>query len=126
MGVGRVEWKSGRRGRPGAGRNGENPWDCAGSTCRRCNCMRIGARLVGAFIGHCSSHRGMGASSRPELIPGQLCCVGVLVVGDQGSAFNEIPLILLPPALLVSYIQNSTPLFEPALVSNCLDLSSQC
>ena len=44
-------------------------------------------------------------------------------MGDQGSAFNEIPLIVLPRALLVSYIQNSPLLFEHELVSNCLDLS---
>ena len=106
---------------PGAGRNGENPWDLlaahAGSVWEN---LRVNRHSLVTCSSCCLWENALSS-------PGQLCCVGVLVVvGDQGSAFNEIPLILLPPALLVSYIQNSTPLFEPALVSNCLDLFSQC
>ena len=100
-----------KRVRPGAGRNGENPWDLPAAHAGRysCHCVRIGVRLVGENQ-HSLVTCGMGArgSQRQQLVNSAVChmktlllCNSVCGGRDQGTAFNGIPLIVLPQALLV-------------------------
>ena len=74
---------------PGAGRNGENPWDLLAA-----HAGSVGeSPSESAFIGHLLLMLPVG--ERPEPWWG------------RGSAFNEIPLILWPQALLVSHLQTA-------------------
>ena len=108
---------------PGAGRNGENPWDLlaahAGSVWEN---LRVNRHSLVTCSSCCLWENALSS-------PGQLCCVGVLWwLGNnlcavccvllccvlcavpwwgRGSAFNEIPLILWPQALLVSHLQTA-------------------
>ena len=103
---------------PGAGRNGENPWDLLAA-----HAGSVGeSPSESAFIGHLLLMLPVG--ERPELPWSTLLC-GSSVVGwattcvlcapvlcavpwwGRGSAFNEIPLILWPQALLVSHLQTA-------------------
>ena len=130
--------RSRRNGRAWA--RGRKEWGksvgSAGSTCRHCHCVRIRVRLVGE-----NRHSLVTCDQLPPVAwepaaAGQLCCVGdevwqpTLLLcnsacggGDQGTAFNEIPLIVLPQALVSHFIQNSALLVQPALVCNCFHLS---
>ena len=101
---------------PGAGRNGENPWDLlaahAGSVWEN---LRVNRHSLVTCSSCCLWENALSS-------PGQLYCVGVLWwLGinlcavcscavpwwGRGSAFNEIPLILWPQALLVSHLQTA-------------------
>ena len=136
----RVEWESGRE----RGLGPEGMGQIRG-ICRQhmpalplCENPSAARGRESAFIGHLrpAPSRGMGASSaqRQRLVnsavwetrsgsPTLLLCNSACGGGDQGTAFNEIPLIVLPQALVSHFIQNSALLVQTALVSNCFHLS---
>ena len=120
-----VEWESGREG--GLGPEGMGK---IRGICRQhmpalplCENPSAARGRESAFIGHLrpAPSRGMGASSaqRQRLVnsavwetrsgtPTLLLCNSACGGGDQGTAFNEIPLIVLPQALVSHFIQNSS------------------
>ena len=95
----KLRWEASTRGAeelgPGAGRNGENPWDLPAAHARL-HCVRIGGRRVGENRHSLVTCHGWEIA---QSLSGQLCRV-------PASAFNEIPLILLPEAQMVSNLQN--------------------